>query len=164
MNSITVVMFLTSSLGLEIFISAANPVFLSFPELSFLEVTSQRFSSLNLSLHCDPTIPIMNNRPSLQNLWVPLDSVTTLFCLPTNSVHLYYCFPDSSAGKESTCNAGDLGSIPGSGRSHGEGSWQTPPVSLPGKSHEQRSLAGCSPSGLKELGTTERLTLSYLYY
>ena len=36
-------------------------------------------------------------------------------------------FPDSSAGKESTCNAGDSGltgdpgSIPGSGRSPGEG-------------------------------------------
>ena len=30
-------------------------------------------------------------------------------------------FPDSSVGKESTCNkAGDLGSIPGSGRSAGE--------------------------------------------
>ena len=30
-------------------------------------------------------------------------------------------FPGGSAGKESTCNAGDLGSIPGSGRSPGEG-------------------------------------------
>ena len=30
-------------------------------------------------------------------------------------------FPDSSVGKESACNAGDLGSIPGSGRSPGEG-------------------------------------------
>ena len=30
-------------------------------------------------------------------------------------------FPDSSAGQESTRNAGDLGSIPGSGRSTGEG-------------------------------------------
>jgi len=30
-------------------------------------------------------------------------------------------FPDSSAGKESACNAGDPGSIPGSGRSTGEG-------------------------------------------
>ena len=29
--------------------------------------------------------------------------------------------PNSSAGKESTCNAGDPGSIPGSGRSSGEG-------------------------------------------
>ena len=30
-------------------------------------------------------------------------------------------FPDSSAGKESTCNVGDPSSIPGSGRSPGEG-------------------------------------------
>ena len=30
-------------------------------------------------------------------------------------------FPDSSVGKESTCNARDLGSIPGLGRSPGEG-------------------------------------------
>ena len=30
-------------------------------------------------------------------------------------------FPDSSVGKESACNAGNLGSIPGLGRSPGEG-------------------------------------------
>ena len=30
-------------------------------------------------------------------------------------------FPDSSVGKESACNAGDPGSIRGSGRSNGEG-------------------------------------------
>ena len=30
-------------------------------------------------------------------------------------------FPDSSVGKESACNAGDLGSIPRLGRSPGEG-------------------------------------------
>ena len=30
-------------------------------------------------------------------------------------------FPGSPAGKESSCNAGDPGSIPGSGRSSGEG-------------------------------------------
>ena len=30
-------------------------------------------------------------------------------------------FPDSSVAKESACNAGDPGSIPGSGRSSGEG-------------------------------------------
>ena len=30
-------------------------------------------------------------------------------------------FPNSSVSKESTCNAGDPGSIPGSGRSDGEG-------------------------------------------
>ena len=30
-------------------------------------------------------------------------------------------FPDSSVGKESACNAGDPGLIPGSGRSAGDG-------------------------------------------
>ena len=30
-------------------------------------------------------------------------------------------FPDGSDGKESACNAGDLGSIPGSGRPSAEG-------------------------------------------
>ena len=32
-----------------------------------------------------------------------------------------FSFPDSSVGKESTCNAGGPGSIPGLGRSAGEG-------------------------------------------
>ena len=35
--------------------------------------------------------------------------------------------------------------------------WQSTPVLLPGKSHGQRSLVGCSPWGCKESDTTERL-------
>ena len=38
-------------------------------------------------------------------------------------------FPDSSVGKKSACNAGDLGSIPGSGRFAGEGIGYTPQYS-----------------------------------
>ena len=34
---------------------------------------------------------------------------------------IFLGFPGDSDGKESACNAGDLGSIPGSGRSAGEG-------------------------------------------
>ena len=34
---------------------------------------------------------------------------------------IYFIFPDSSVGKESACNAGDPGLIPGSRRSTGEG-------------------------------------------
>ena len=34
---------------------------------------------------------------------------------------VFLSFPHDSAGKESACNAGDLGSIPGLGRSTGEG-------------------------------------------
>ena len=36
-------------------------------------------------------------------------------------VYILRGFPGGSAGKESACNAGDLGSIPGLGRSPGEG-------------------------------------------
>ena len=59
--------------------------------------------------------------------------------------HLYLCifmnsemsFLDSSVGKESACNVGDPGLIPGSGRSAGEGigyplqySWASPVAQL----------------------------------
>ena len=36
-------------------------------------------------------------------------------------IFIVYGFPDSSVGKESTCNAGDPSLIPGSGRATGEG-------------------------------------------
>ena len=35
--------------------------------------------------------------------------------------------------------------------------WHPTPVLLPGKSHGQRSLVGCSPWGRQELDTTEQL-------
>ena len=35
--------------------------------------------------------------------------------------------------------------------------WHPTPVLLPGKSHGRRSMVGCSPWGLKESDTTERL-------
>ena len=35
--------------------------------------------------------------------------------------------------------------------------WQPTPVLLPGKSHGQRNLVGCSPWGLEESDMTERL-------
>ena len=36
--------------------------------------------------------------------------------------------------------------------------WQPTPVFLPGESHRQRSLVGCSPWGRKESGMTKQLT------
>ena len=59
--------------------------------------------------------------------------------------------------RTSTRIAGDLGSIPGSGRSPGE--WHPTPVSLPGKFHGWRSLVGYSPWGRKESDMTEQLHL-----
>ena len=60
-----------------------------------------------------------------------------------------------------SCNAGDQGAIPWSERSSGERQQQSTPVFLPGEFHGQRSLAGYSPWGCKELDTTEGLTHTY---
>ena len=65
-------------------------------------------------------------------------------------------FPGVSDGKESACNAGDPGSIPGLGRSPGEGKF------LPRKSHGPRSLVGYRPWGCKESDMTERLHFHFL--
>ena len=44
-----------------------------------------------------------------------------LICQDSASFYMLFGFPCGSAGKESTCHAGVLGSIPGLGRSPGEG-------------------------------------------
>ena len=70
-------------------------------------------------------------------------------------------FPGGSDGKESTCNAGEMGdlaSVPGLGRSPGEGNGYPPQYSCLENPHGHRSLAGYSPRGRKESDTTERLS------
>ena len=69
--------------------------------------------------------------------------------LPTPVFLGFLC---SSYGKESACNAGDLGSDPLE-------KGMTTPVLLPRESRGQRSLADYSPWGCKESETTERLHL-----
>ena len=71
-------------------------------------------------------------------------------------------FPGGSDGKESTCNAGELGLVPGLVKIPWRRTWQPTPVFLPGEAHGQRSLAGCSPWGRKESDTTERLSTPWL--
>ena len=48
---------------------------------------------------------------------------------PFRVLHFTKAFPGGSAGKASAYNAGDLGSIPGSGRSPGEGNGNPLPYS-----------------------------------
>ena len=64
-------------------------------------------------------------------------------------------FPGGSDGKESACNTGDPGSIPGWVWSPGEGNGLTTPVFLPGESHGQ----SLQSMGLQRI-RAERLTLS----
>ena len=74
-------------------------------------------------------------------------------------------FPGSSADKESTYNAGDTSSIPGSGRSPGEGIGYPLQYSCLENSMDKRAWQATDHGGHKELDTTERLTLpfSFLY-
>ena len=62
-------------------------------------------------------------------------------------------FPGGSAGKESACNAGDLGSIPGLGRFPGEGN--SYPLQYSGLENSMNCIVR---GGLKELDMTWRLS------
>ena len=70
-------------------------------------------------------------------------------------------FPRGSVVKNPPANAGDVSSIPGSGRATGEGSCHfsisysgvPTPVFLPGKSHRQGNLACYNPWGRKKSRT-----------
>ena len=57
----------------------------------------------------------------------------------------YLGLPGGSVVKKLPANAGDVGLIPGSGRSPGEGSGNPLQYSCLEKSHGQRSLVGYSP-------------------
>ena len=70
-----------------------------------------------------------------------------------------HSFPGGSDSKEPACNAGDLGSIPGSGRSPGGGNGNPLQYSCPENSMD----GGYSPWGHKESDTTEQLTLLTIF-
>ena len=71
-------------------------------------------------------------------------------------------FPEKSYNKEvkaSASNAGDLGSIPGSGRSSGEGNGNPLQYSCLENPMDGGACVGYSPWDRKESDTTERLNL-----
>ena len=70
-------------------------------------------------------------------------------------------FPGGTDSRESACNEGNPGLIPGSGRSPREGNGNPLQYSCLENSR-QRSLVGCSPWGCKESDTTEQLHKKYL--
>ena len=76
--------------------------------------------------------------------------------MTTPSTHFLALFrsyyPGGLVVKNPPANAGDLGLIPGSGRSHKEENWLPTPVFLPGEFHGPGHLVGYSPWGLKRIG------------
>ena len=88
------------------------------------------------------------------NKFYSLKTISIVFALIEITISIVFgLFPGGSDGKASACNAGDLGSIPGMGRSPGEGNGkllQYPCSS--GESHGQRSLAWATAHGLTRVG------------
>ena len=79
-------------------------------------------------------------------------------------VPVFLGFPGGPDGKESTCNIGDLGSIPGLGRTPGGGHGSPLQYSCLENPHGPRSLACYSPWGCKELDMTEQLSAHSTYH
>ena len=61
-------------------------------------------------------------------------------------------FPGGSDSKESACSVGDLGSIPGLGRSPGGGHGNPLPIFLPGESPWTEEPGGLPSMGLQRVG------------
>ena len=76
-------------------------------------------------------------------------------------IYIYMGFPGGSDGKESACNVGDLGSIPGLGRSPGGEHGNPLQYFCLENPLGQRNLVGNSPQGSKELDTTEWLSIAH---
>ena len=88
-----------------------------------------------------------------------LYGVKALINLQVFPIHKVYSFPGGSDGKESACNAGDLGSIFGSGKSPGEGN-DNPLQYLAWRISWTAEPGGLLSMGSQRIDTTEQLTLN----
>ena len=64
--------------------------------------------------------------------------------------------------KDLPASTGEVGSIPGSGRSAWRRAWQPTLVFLPGESHGQRRLVGCSPRVAKSQTRLSDFTFTFI--
>ena len=112
-----------------------------------------------------PVFPTLRPLKYLHHLY-------SMFC-PQDSLHLLlknsswvYGLPRLLSGKESVCQAGDAGLIPGSGRSLDQ-KMATHSNILPGKAHGQRSLrslASCSPWGCQRVRHNLATSSTHMIY
>ena len=135
----------------------------------FSPYTSETFKSFQLAdvlqiISCVTLIPFMKSQGP-ERLPVLLSSTQLVYDTCKMYIHarwyIYPSLPGGSEGKISACKAGDLGSIPGSGRSpekemathSGTLAWKIPWTEEPG--------AGYSPWGCKELYMTKQLNFHF---
>ena len=83
------------------------------------------------------------------------EDVESQKCSLAPLIYLTHNNTSDSNGKESSCNAGDLGSVPGLERSPEGGHGSPLQYSCLENPHGQRSLSGYSPWSQKESGVTK---------
>ena len=86
-----------------------------------------------------------------------LSSVLFCFFFLRNLRTILHGLPCGLSSQESACECRRRGFDPWGRKIPWRRKWQPTPAFLPGKSHQQRSLAGYSPWGHKEPDMTERL-------
>ena len=100
-------------LPLNSYVAYANLLCFSEIPLSFF---NWRVSIL--TSHCRMFADVINKWPKMPQKYISRP-IQESYCF--KYYYLYLGFPGGSDSKESACNVGDWGSIPGSGRSPGEG-------------------------------------------
>ena len=79
------------------------------------------FKRAVIILGASPIAQLLKNPPTSRRPSLIPESGRSAGRRDTLPTPVFFGFPFGSAGKESACNVGDLGSIPGLGRSPGEG-------------------------------------------
>ena len=111
---------------------------MSWKETTFEDADTSISQDIFLDwIHCfiDPTYSLSSSYIHRFSFLIVMVSFFTLQVITVTNI-----WSSRGHSKVSACNVGDPGSIPGSGRSPGEGSIFATPVFLSGKSHGWRSL------------------------
>ena len=145
-----------SAVGIHVYTLPPEPPSHSFSTPSLQVVTEHQFWGSGMVLYN----PLLNQPEIWENFPFSIFYQSISFSALGRSTD-FPGFPGGSVGKESACNAGDLGSIPGLKRSPGGGHCNPLQYSGLENPHGQRCLVGCHPWGHKESDMTDRLSTAY---
>ena len=165
-------------LGLRFSVYRRQAFTCSFPLSGFVKESKSKIEKVSSTLHKEGRreFQLWNSFPNFVNgyviIWaslvaqlvknLPVMQATPVWFLGRKfpwrrdrlPTPVFVGFPGGSVGKESACNAGDLGLIPGLGRSPRGGYGNRLQYSCLESPHGQRGLVSYSPRGRKELDMT----------